>query len=111
MGFFSNLFKVKENKASEQLRDVSIDNPECLKLIELKKYMSSLLSANRYIAKSEYRSKLLDEKKIVEYFAVLDNSGMLKTFCDNNHISESDVYDALANYRNFELLIDSHNDD
>ena len=111
MGFFANLFKKKEVKVAEVVQEAPVDNPECLKLIELRKYMLSLLSANRYIPKSEYRTRLLDEKKIVEYFAVLDKSGMLKSFCDNNHILVSDVEGALSCYRNFEALIDSHNDD
>ena len=110
MGFFSNLFKKKDIKSQQVIRDITIDNPECLKLLELKDYMSSLLSANRYIPKSEYRTKLLDEKKNVEYFAVLDKSGMLKSFCDNNHIPVSDVESTLTCYRNYESLVDSHND-
>lgn len=110
MGFFSNLFKKKDIKSQQVILDITIDNPECLKLLELKDYMSSLLSANRYIPKSEYRTKLLDEKKNVEYFAVLDKSGMLKSFCDNNHIPASDVESTLTCYRNYESLVDSHND-
>jgi len=111
MGFFSNLFKKKNIKSSNFVSDTPIDNPECRALGDLKKYMLSLLSANQYIPKSEYRSRLHDEEKVVEYFTVLDSSGMLKTFCNNNHISVADVDETLACYINFESLIDSHNDD
>lgn len=73
--------------------------------------MDFLLSDNRYIPKSEYRARLLSNKKTVEYFAVLDKSGMLRTFCENNNMSISDVEETLNCYRNFESLVDSHNDD
>ena len=112
MGFLK-LFKKKEKdiKVSAQRQDPKPNNPEVLKLLDLQKYMSELLSANLYISKNEYRDKLLNEKKTVEYFAVLDKSGMLHTFCNNNGISITDVEGTLTCYRNFESLIDSHNND
>ena len=38
MGFFANLFKKKEVKVSETVQEVFAQNPECLKLMELRKY-------------------------------------------------------------------------
>ena len=38
MGFFANLFKKKEVKIAEVVQEAPVDNPECLKLIELRKY-------------------------------------------------------------------------
>ena len=35
MGFFANLFKKKEVKVAEVVQEAPVDNPECLKLIEL----------------------------------------------------------------------------
>ena len=42
MGFFANLFKKKDARSTESFRDIQVDNPECRKLGDLKKYMSKL---------------------------------------------------------------------
>ncbi|MGN0179134.1 MAG: UvrD-helicase domain-containing protein [Monoglobaceae bacterium] len=110
MGLFSKLFK--KNTHTDATPDTSsFSNPECLKLWNLKKYMDMLLSEDKYISKSKYRSKLLEEKKTIEYFAVLDNSGMLKSFCDSNKIAVSAVETTLNRYRNFEAIVDTHNEE
>ncbi len=109
MGFLSKLFKKKSVASIAVSNRRTIENPECLKFLELKAYMDSLLSDNRYIPKSEYREKLLNEKKIVEYFAVLENSGMLGSFCKANGVEEKAIQDTFSWYSHFEELIDTHN--
>ena len=71
MGFLSKLFRKKSVDIVVEPTSRTIENPECIKLLALKAYMNSLLSDNRYIPKSEYRARLLDEKKVVEYFVKL----------------------------------------
>ena len=110
MGLFSKLFK-KNTSVEVTSESSSTSNPECLKLFELKKYMDMLLSENKYIPKSGYRNRLLEDKKTIEYFAVLDNSGMLKSFCDSNKIDVSAVETTLNRYRNFEAKVDAHNEE
>lgn len=110
MGLFSKLFK-KNTSVEVTPETFTTSNPECLKLFELKKYMDILLSQNQYIPKSKYRSKLLEDKKTIEYFAVLDNSGMLKSFCESNKIDISAVESTLNCYRNFEEIVDAHNEE
>lgn len=110
MGLFSKLFK-KNTSVEVTSENSSTSNPECLKLFELKKYMDMLLSENQYIPKSGYRNRLLEDKKTIEYFAVLDNSGMLKSFCDSNKIDVSAVETTLNRYRNFEAKVDAHNEE
>lgn len=110
MGLFSKLFK-KNTSVEVTPETFTTSNPECLKLFELKKYMDILLSQNQYIPKSKYRSKLLEDKKTIEYFAVLDNSGMLKSFCESNKIDISAVESTLNCYRNFEEIVDTHNEE
>ena len=111
MGLFSKFFKKNNNSTDDLKNNMCVANPKCRELLELKKYIDMLLLENRYIAKSDYRPKLLEAKKTVEYFAVLDNSGTLKSFCENNIISISDVESTLNRYRNFETLVDVHNED
>ena len=72
--------------------------------------MDATLSQNRYIAKSEYRAQLLDSKKTVEYFGVLQSSRLLDAFCKNNGLSLSVIEGALSKYINFEALVDEHNE-
>lgn len=110
MGFFSKLFKKKEIIANSVTDNMSFESPECQSLWDLNVYMDTLLSQNRYVAKSEYRAKLLDEKKTVEYFGVLQNSRLLDTFCKNNALSISVVESTLSKYIDFETLIDEHNE-
>ena len=110
MGLFSKLFK-KNISVEVTSENSSTSNPECLKLFELKKHMDMLLSENQYIPKSGYRNRLLEDKKTIEYFAVLDNSGMLKSFCDSNKIDVSAVETTLNRYRNFEAKVDAHNEE
>ena len=110
MGFLSKLFRKKSVDIAVEPTSRTIENPECIKLLALKAYMNSLLSDNCYIPKSEYRTRLLDEKKIVEYFAVLENSGMLGSFCQTNGVDEKEIQDTFSCYSHFEELIDAHND-
>ena len=110
MGFLSKLFRKKSVDIVVEPTSRAVENPECNKLLSLKAYMNSLLSDNRYIPKSEYRARLLDEKKIVEYFAVLENSGMLGSFCQTNGVDEKEIQDTFSCYSHFKELIDAHND-
>lgn len=78
--------------------NMTFESPEYQSLWDLKVYMDAILSQNRYIAKSEYRTKLLDGKKTVEYFGVLQSSRLLDAFCKNNGLSLSVVEGALSKY-------------
>lgn len=91
MGLFSKLFKKKETIANNVTDNMSFENPESQSLWDLKVYMDNILSQNRYVSKSEYRAKLLDGRKTVEYFGVLQSSRLLDAFCKNNGISLSVV--------------------
>ena len=110
MGLFSKLFKKKETIANNVTDNMSFESPECQRLWDLKVYMDAILSQNRYVAKSEYRAKLLDGEKTVEYFGVLQSSRLLDAFCKNNGLSLSVVESVLSKYINFEALIDEHNE-
>ena len=111
MGFFSKIFQKKNNDNASEQEKVVIENPECLKLWALKDYLNSLVVENRYIAKSEFRSRLVQEEKTIEYFEILNKSGMLKAFCKENGVRLSDVEKILEDYHNFENIIDAHNED
>lgn len=110
MGLFSKLFKKKNTTTNIVTDNISFENPECQNLWNLKVYMDSLLSENHYIAKSEYRTKLLDAKETIDHFNIFKNSQVLDTFCKKNKILPSVVEDVLSKYSNFESLVDEHNE-
>lgn len=110
MGLFARFFK-KKVKNENVIRDNNVfENPECRALQELGEYMEKTLTSNHYVAKSEYRERLLSKKKTIDYFEVLKSSDLLKTFCDKQGISSGKVEDILLKYRNFETRIDEHNE-
>lgn len=110
MGLFSKFFKKKKSGTIVTTENTASENPECQSLLALKVRMDEILSRNCYIAKSEYRSVLLNEKKLVEFFGVLKNSNMLESFCENNNFNVSVAEDTLTQYMNFEALADEHNE-
>ncbi|MBR2987321.1 MAG: UvrD-helicase domain-containing protein [Clostridia bacterium] len=108
MGLFSSLFK---KKTSSHVTPTSTKLPiECQSLLALADYMNKLLNSDTYISRKEYRSYLLGEKRTIEFFAVLESSNMLASYCTANGIRLKDVCQALSQYSQFETLIDQHND-
>ena len=55
-----------------------------------------------YLPERTYLDKSWSVDKTIEYFAVLENSGLLQAFCKNNGIALSEVERTLSNYSNFE---------
>jgi len=107
MGVFLKLFKKDKSKNIKFL----VNNSECQKLLDLKDYMDKTLAKKSYIAKSEYRKMLDDNKKIIEDFCVFKNNGLLETFCKKNNISLDVVINTIETYNNFCSLVDLHNEE
>lgn len=110
MGFFSKLFQTKYKKTNPIQVKKTSRNPECEQLLNLHLLMDSLLKADKYIAKSEYRDTLKRSEKVIDYFSVLKSSQLLNTYCVKNSISLIIVEDTLNKYKKFESLVDEHND-
>lgn len=108
MSFFSKIFRKKDITNNEHR---SFDSIETQKIYDLSLLLDSLLSSDKYIAKSEYTQILLDNKNIIDYFVVLTNSGLLSTFCKKNKIGVELVEKTIHKYNNFERFIDIHNED
>ncbi len=92
------------------IRESSPGNPEDRALPELKKFMDELLSEDRYVAKSEYRSHLHDNEDVINRFRILEDSGFLEPYCAKNGLPFADIKDVLAKYAGFEDLVDEHNE-
>lgn len=110
MGLFSKLFKKKTVAATPGSLAPAAQSPECIKLLALKKQMDRLLSADHYVARSEYGQILIEAKTIIDYFNVLKSSGMLKSFCLNNGIDVEIVEHSLCTYIDFQNLVEQHNE-
>lgn len=117
MGFLNRIFNnkkrqinaVKNNPASSN-RIVS-GNENVVKLLEFKTFTDSLMNADRYIAKSEYIGKIEQYKVTVDFFMVLETSGMLENFCQLNGVSLSKIQYALNAFNNIENIVEQHNEE
>lgn len=116
MGFFdrisSYIKQVKTpKKSSASSHQPAIQNENVLKLLDLKKYIDSLLASDKYIAKSDYLAPIKQYKPTIDFFDVLKTSGMLADFCQRNGISLPEVQNTTAAYTEIEKRIDQHNEE
>lgn len=110
MGILSRIFDIIKDKPKYQIYESKITNEECNKLLELKKFMDSLLEAKHYVARSEYSAIIDENKELIEYFLVLEKSEMLGDFCTHNGISISIVRQILLQYKDIYDLVDKANE-
>ena len=103
------LSNTQNNKATTNSTS-NTNYTEIQKLIDLKKFMDNTLATNDYIARSEYKNKLLAEMEIIQNFENLKKMNCLETFCINNRISLDDIENILVQYYSFDTLIESHNE-
>lgn len=104
MGFFSRLFG-KKNVSNEITR-----SKECLQLMELSDFLESISEGKKYIAKSDYVSKMEEYKETVNHFDVLIKSNMLEYYCLSNHLDMPYVEKTLENYNNVESVVERCNE-
>lgn len=107
MGFLKNLFK---KKRIDIKNDVMPTDENCLKLLELKKLLDKILNEDHYIAKSEYFENIKRYEPVVEFFKVLNKSGMLQIFCIQNAIEQKEVESILEKYESIEVYVNQHNE-
>ncbi len=104
MSFISKVFGRNRKSTNVAL------SPECEKIEELEEKISNLLTADHYVARSEYIPLLSDYKETVEYFNVLSKSGMLQTFCAQNNLKETKVQQIIYQYSNLMQCVDDANE-
>ena len=107
MSFISRLFKGTRYD-SNRIPDSA--PKEVVSLFNLKSFLESLLKCDHFVAKSEYKKKLLDYKNTVEYFSVLKSSNMLESYCKQYKVEQAEVEQIISRYNKFESLIDAQND-
>lgn len=109
MGILSKVFKKKTITTVSPSNDVA--NDKCRKLLELKALIDTITTCNHYVARSEYMHQVEEQKNVVEYFNVLENSGMLGAFCAQNGLQVDFVADVLNNYSHIIDVVDKVNDE
>lgn len=116
MGFIDKLLKKSNTQrnitmpvASKDIKKISQDT-NIQKLLELKRFLDVLLKTRKYVAKSEYLTQVKEYEEIIDFFAVLNKSGMLNDFCARNGILAMDIKEVIQMYTNLEQLVDEHNE-
>ncbi len=110
MNWFKNLFRKNEKENIAEVVTKPSESEECKELFQCKAFLDNLLNFDHYIAKSEYREKILNYKRVIEYFGVLINSRLINHYCTMNGISESEVLQVVECYNNLENIVRDHND-
>ncbi|MCD8326941.1 MAG: UvrD-helicase domain-containing protein [Lachnospiraceae bacterium] len=79
--------------------------------MEFYKLMQGYLRQKRYIAKSDYASSVENYRTVIDFFAVMEQSGMMENFCSANRVTVDEVRAAIDLFVNAEAYIDQHNDE
>ncbi len=115
MGFLDRILgyalsrNVSKRPSSESVPQPRNENAD--KILECGGFFASLLDKNKYIAKSEYLGALDQYSSTIDFFAVLDSSGMLADFCKKNELSEAQVKSIISTYKEIEKRVDEHNEE
>lgn len=116
MGFIDKLFRknrvqlnIETQRARDPKQNVSRDE-NVMKLLKLRGLVDSLLGGCKYVAKSEYLEQLKEYDSVINFFDVLEKSGMLNDFCVRNSISLSEIKETTEAYANIEDLVERHNE-
>ncbi len=111
MGILSNLFGTAKRTQPKPVSHQSmVTNEECRQLLQLITFLETILAGTHYVPRSEYIEKITEFKKVIEYFTVLNNSGMLGSFCGQNGIDVDAVKRTIVQYNDIERLIDDANE-
>ena len=83
---------------------------EAAQLKELAILIKELLLSDRYIARSAWQDRLGAYLETVNYYKVLQDSGMLDAYCHKHRLPEAKLRNILRRYTQMEPLIERHNE-
>ena len=116
MGLIDKFFRKKKTQFNSDLQGTSnvkqsVSRDEnVLKLLELKAVMDSLINSQRYVAKSDYLGQMKEYVSVINFFDVLEKSGMLNEFGTRNGLSASEIKQVISTYADIEELVEQHNE-
>lgn len=82
---------------------------EYQELIKFNDFYKSLNDSDRFVAKSEYIEEIKEYEKTINFFHVLNTSGLLKDYCKKNGFETKEILASIKHYTNFVMLMDEHN--
>lgn len=109
MDFFSRMMSLGQKLGRKKIKPES--SSECIRIYQLQDEINALLKGNNYVARSEYAEIIPVYKEIIEFFRVLQNSKMLKSYCVQNEITEGEVLKIIDLYDHLEEKVDAANDE
>lgn len=116
MGFIDKIFRRKktqldiDTKITSNVKQNVSQDENVLKLLELKAVMDSLINSQRYVAKSDYLGQMKEYVSVINFFDVLEKSGMLNEFGIRNGLSASEIKRVISTYADIEELVEQHNE-
>lgn len=110
MGFIRDLFRKKKTIEVKSQNITAEQNENVMRLLSLCEYMNGILQTEKYIAKSEYKDKILHYQNDIDFFIVLKNSDMLELFCKKHNADLGKIQESIDFYFNFESFVDQHNE-
>ena len=122
MSFFNRIFSDKRNKPKETPKKTEptivipdAPTPEYASLLQFTQRLNSLLLADKYLARSDYRQLIDDYAETKTFFANLKTAKTLGYYCSANGIQEASIgaflrnYTDLANLKDGSASIQQHN--
>lgn len=122
MSFFNRIFSDRRSKPKEVPRKTEpavvmpdAPTPEYASLLQFTQCLNSLLLADKYLARSDYRQLIDDYAETCTFFANLKTARTLGYYCSTNCIQETSIetflrnYSDLANLKDGSTSIQQHN--
>lgn len=110
MGLIDKIFRKKKVQLNSNVQQNVSQDENVLKILELRILIDSLLNSHKYVAKSDYIEKVKEYDSVINFFDVLEKSGMLNEFGSRNGISVSEIKQVTGAYVQIEELVEQHNE-
>jgi len=110
MGFIDKIFRKKKVQLNSNVQQNVSQDENVLKILELRTLIDSLLNSHKYVAKSDYLEKLKEYASVINFFDVLQKSGMLNEFGTRNGLSALEIKQVISTYADIEEFVEQHNE-
>lgn len=110
MGFIDKIFRKKKVQLNSNVQQNLSRDENVLKILELRTLIDSLLNSHKYVAKSDYIEKVKEYASVINFFDVLQKSGMLNEFGTRNGLSASEIKQVISTYADIEEFVEQHNE-
>ena len=110
MGFIDKIFRKKKVQLNSNVQQNVSRDENVLKILELRTLIDSLLNSHKYVAKSDYIEKVKEYASVINFFDVLEKSGMLNEFGIRNGLSASEIKQVISTYTDIEEFVEQHNE-